>query len=623
MIEIIAGQHIYGNVEKSDSPSNIGGFQTLFYSKNRVSESESEDIEGRLGYTFAEENPEKLIFFQLGEKYVTTQITPLPDVDKFGRKGAYIAHSFIFSSKDIEKIHYNPFVIFDLCQDKFVKTLADALTLGKQKDPNVAPLKFLLESEKINAFEQTMVESIHEWNMLEIKKIVNFVMNEFPKQKGIKSLVISGSQSNIRTMIKGILSLIPDVFRSTCLFDTYFYNLNPVALKYPIYCYPTPSNSPQLIQVNTKSKTVSNISIGVSSPYENWVFGGDYYHDLKEKCLFRNAALELDNYLSNREFKKEIILKNMKSPNTESFLQINQSLFQEKMDAFFKTESTGGLAHYIANAIKNNYSAKPKADLLEKVLTGFDQEEISNYLFDEIKGIKSPKKQEIDGLKTFLTKNKHPLLQIIYSKWTDNYSSLLKILNTLSDDDYTTVLELFLNDVDIKYLIVDSKFLIFIELFVKEALKKKITRENTLYLVKFCLQQDKELFLKNIAVIIPKLTQEQIIAIQEYIAEQKEEKQKLVPVEFSTALADHIEKTPGMEEISKTAKKGDIPKIVENEDTEKTVDTKEIPKKIVKEERLKTIESENIEKNVENKEQDLMSSLSNHFSIFKRKSKKG
>lgn len=650
MIEISAGQHVYGNVEKSLSPSNTGGFQTLFYSKDLLSESETEEIEERLGYTFSEENPGKVIFFQLGERFVTTQIIPLPDVDKYGRKGAYIAHSFIFSSKDIEKIHYNPFIIFDLFQDKFVKTLADALALGKRGDLNVAPLKFSLEAEEINAFEQTMVESVHEWNMQEIKKIVNFVMNEFPKQKGIKSLVISGSQSEIRKTIKGIFSLIPDIFRSTCLFDTYFYHLNPVALKYPIYCYPTPPHSPELFQANTKSKTVSNISLDVSSPYENWVFGGDYFQDLKEKCLFRNVALELQNFLSNKEFKKEVILESIKSPNTEIFLQINQLLFQEKMDAFFKIAPTEVFAHHIANVIKNNYSAKTKANLLEKVLTRFDQEEISNGLFIEFKGIKSPKKEEIDGLKTYLAENKHQLLQVIYSKWTRNYNSLLKILNSLSDDDYTTVIELLVNEVDIKYLIVDSKFPIFIEVFVTEALKKKVVRDKTTEVVRICILHNQESLLSNLVVLIPKLTQNQIITIQEYIAQQTVDKRELIPEEFFEELATHIKKTSVNEEIQKTGKKGDIPKIVEkkeifknvgeknienntekkeipinieNKNIEKMVANKEIQEKKEMEVMPQTIESKNIEKTAENKEQDIRNSLSNMVSNFKRKLKKG
>lgn len=631
MIEISAGQHIYGNVEKSVSPSNTGGFQTLFYSKDLLTESETEEIENRLGYTFSEENPEKVIFFQLGERFVTTQIIPLPEVDKYGRKGAYIAHSFVFSSKDIEKIHYNPFVIFDLCQDKFVKTITDALAIGNRGDMNVASLNFSFDPEKLKAFEQTMTDSLHEWNAQEIKKIVNFVLIEFQKQKEIKSLVFSGPQSEIRKTIKGIFSLIPDVFRSTCLFDTYFYNLNPVALKYPIYCYPTVPHSSQRAEVNTLSKTVSNIPIEGSSPYEDWIFGGRYPDDLKEKCLTRNAVFELDNYLSNKEFKKEIILENIKSPNIESFLQINQYLFQGKMDAFFKTAPTDVFGQHIANALKRNYSEKPKANLLEAVLTSFDQKEISECLFVEIKGISSPKKEEIDGLKKYLAQNKHPLLQIIYSKWTSNYNSLLKILNSLSDDDYRTVIEFLWNEVDIKYLIVDSKIPIFIEMFVTEALKKKVIRDKTPDVVKFCVLHNQESFLSNLVVLFPKLTQTQIKTIQEYIAQQTEDKRALIPEEFSEELANHIEKTIEKEEIPTAAKKADSPKSIEKKEIFKKVDEKNIEiiteKKEIQEKKEmevtpKTIESQKNEKVVENKAQDILSSLSNPFSRLKRKLKK-
>jgi hypothetical protein len=178
MTDIHAAQHIYGNVEKAESPSNIGGFQTLFYSKDLLSESESDEIERRLGYYPSEDNPEKIVFFNMGEKFVTTQIIPLEDIDKFGRKGAYIAHSFVFSKKDFEKINYNPFVIFDLFQQKFIKTVPDALASGKKGDLNITPIEFTINPEKIQSLETAMNRLTKQWNLDGIRKLVFLAINE-------------------------------------------------------------------------------------------------------------------------------------------------------------------------------------------------------------------------------------------------------------------------------------------------------------------------------------------------------------------------------------------------------------------------------------------------------------
>jgi hypothetical protein len=43
--------------------------------------------------------------------------------------------------------------------------------------------------------------------------------------------------------------------------------------------------------------------------------------------------------------------------------------------------------------------------------------------------------------------------------------------------------------------------------------------------------------------LIPKLSRKQLIALQEYITEQKEEKRKKLPEEFTKTLIDNIEKS--------------------------------------------------------------------------------
>jgi hypothetical protein len=288
---------------------------------------------------------------------------------------------------------------------------------------------------------------------------------------------------------------------------------------------------------------VLNINIDTSTPYENWMFRSHVPDDIEELNIFRNTAFELDQYLSNKTYNKETILESIKSPYLETFLTINQSLLQTKIDSSLKEISSDSLMKYISKAIISEYNPKPKAALFEKLFNGFEQDEIAHYLFNEIKGINSPKNQEISDLNVFLSKNKNNLLQIVYLKWTENLDNLPKFLKPLPDEEYKTAIELLINNVDIKSLIIDSKISIFTDVFCAEAEKNKVLREITLDLIKKYFRLDQESQLSKITPLIPKLNRMQLIAIQEFFTEQKEEKRKKIPEEFIKTLNENIEKS--------------------------------------------------------------------------------
>jgi hypothetical protein len=198
---------------------------------------------------------------------------------------------------------------------------------------------------------------------------------------------------------------------------------------------------------------------------------------------------------------------------------------------------------YISKAIISDYDPKPKAALFEKLFIGFERDEIAHYLFNEIKGINSPKNQEISDLNVFLLKNKNPLLQIVYLKWTENLDNLPKFLKPLTDEEYKTAIELLINNADIKSLIIDSKISVFTDVFCVEAEKNTALRERTLDLIKKNFSLDQESLLVQIVPLIPKLNRIQMIAIQEFFTEQKEEKRKKIPEEFTKTLKENIEKS--------------------------------------------------------------------------------
>jgi hypothetical protein len=447
MTEISAGQQIYGNVESDRSPTNTGGFQTLYYSKSAISPAESEEIERRMGYYFSAENPEKKLFFRIGNKFITTRILPLSDVDKFGRKGLFIAHSFVFLDEDIRKIGYNPFVLFNLFEELFVRTTYDALSNDRNTGQDIPPITIVLDPAKIRDLDTPVVDIIKPWKPEVIKDLISLVISEgdvpgeLPNQ-----LVITGNQPAILDTLQMVFSLIPDDIRSLCTFDTYFFGCNPVTIKNRIYCYPLQSAiPPQFIQIDAEKRTVLNVSSSTESPYLEWIFHCCSSGKSEEVFLFRNTAIEIERYLSDKNCDKEKILLEIRSPALETFLDLNPRSFNSKVSRYMNEIVSNTLAKYVINAVTKEYTQKPNAILLEKILRGFHTTEIARYLFYELKEINTPSPSEVEDLRNFLTKTDDALLRVIYLKWINDFVNISTILKSLNEEDFKIAISILVN----------------------------------------------------------------------------------------------------------------------------------------------------------------------------------
>ena len=128
-ISVQACQHIYASVEHDQSPHNRSGFQTLFYTRSGLTETEVEDIEARLLYFASESEPIKRASFSISTgKRVVAQIVPLAEADVHHRGGRYLAHSLIFAPEVFLGFGANSFRVFR--SFAFATDVPDALTRG-------------------------------------------------------------------------------------------------------------------------------------------------------------------------------------------------------------------------------------------------------------------------------------------------------------------------------------------------------------------------------------------------------------------------------------------------------------------------------------------------------------
>ena len=165
MTTLQAWQHIYSNVEKEQSPQGRGGFQTLFYTQSALSETEVEEMEGRLLYFASDIEPVKRVFFSLTSgKRVVAQLVPLSETDQYGRGGRYLAHSLIFSEDTFSRFSEDPFPVFR--NAPFISTVKDALSQGNLQNGHIDPITFEATVDNTQS-----VRLAATWNQSELKKL--------------------------------------------------------------------------------------------------------------------------------------------------------------------------------------------------------------------------------------------------------------------------------------------------------------------------------------------------------------------------------------------------------------------------------------------------------------------
>ncbi len=136
-MQITVSQHIYSSVPQEQSPNGRRGYQTLFYTQDALTREDVFILADRAQYHTNDTEPVKYQFFMLSEgKAVISQIVPLAELDEFGRKGRYLAHSLILSATDFKALEFSPWG--GLQQKAFISTLTDAFQQGEQNG-NIAP----------------------------------------------------------------------------------------------------------------------------------------------------------------------------------------------------------------------------------------------------------------------------------------------------------------------------------------------------------------------------------------------------------------------------------------------------------------------------------------------------
>lgn len=542
MINIKAAHHIYGNVEKEHSPNKVGGFQTLFYTRARLSEEEVEEIEEKLVYHQSETNPVKWLFFPLGaEKVVVSHIVLLTAVDKFGREGKYLAHSIVLSMEDFINADCNPFIILNCVGDQFLNSAAEALKRGNSQTGNFDESILTIDKKSLETMETEIAEEVQKWDGEELKKMAHYTINYQDLQNKREALVFTGNHEQIVNALKIAVMFVPKKLRLNCTFDTYFYGCNLVKTYFWATGYTDASGAaPHFSIVNTSQKKITAPLPSPVSPYEEWVYDCISREKFRDILAYNSTALELQRLVLEHPFDNKMIREALTGVPKEFFKQIA---------AVYRTPLINKIKNKLAEIVGiklvpqiiariSSYSNTQPQKLFHALLDGFDSNQLAEELYDIYKkNIKNkPPGKEMRALKAFLEKTPHEYLDVLMAVWKKDYTALTRHLDQLSPPKYAAIVERLIkkSSVPPARMISTKKTDIFLEIFINHSQIDANARKDIPALIKKLISMKQESKLKSFCPIINRLTLKQIKKIKKIV----EKQEKKLPLEFLKTLDD-------------------------------------------------------------------------------------
>ncbi len=209
-------QHLYTYLEAHESLVGKGGFQTVFASRDFLTQDDILNLERIIPIPFIRPR-RKWVYTRLSEdKYIFSYVTFLREKDSMGRGGKLVVHTYIAPSDEFSKLGYNPFMIFD--HVRFHTTITSVLAAGDKETLNIEP--FILHIPDAKESDHGYIYKVlpHEdvW-----KKLLEFAMWIDELEEDRVSLAVTGSERSILDFLRKFYDLLPPTIRKKAFFDTF------------------------------------------------------------------------------------------------------------------------------------------------------------------------------------------------------------------------------------------------------------------------------------------------------------------------------------------------------------------------------------------------------------------
>jgi hypothetical protein len=426
--EVQAWQHIYTSVERDQSPHDRAGFQTLFYSWSGLTETEVKEMEARLVYFPSAIEPVKRLCSTISTgKVMVAQIVHLPEPDRLGRKGRYLAHNLVFEPAAFERIDCDPFLVFR--QFPFVTTVAQALEAGDPETGDMHPVSFKVALEPTRG-----IEAVQAWPEQDLGHLALLALRAGRLAGDRLSVAFIGEPAQVERALEAACFAVPTSLRPHCGFDTYFHGCNPVSVYYwGLGLLEIPGNR-RLFRVDAQSCCLEGHVVGrPETAYERWAVACIEEGRLETLGRYHDHAFALCEWLEGRACTDSLI--------EAAPVEVVDSVFRfnrERVQVLLRAKLEEALPTILVQRAFQHLGART-TELVDQLQKRFRLPELMEALYwaYESQGFRTPSLEEVQAIEWLLQRADHAFLRLLYICWTDqSLDALHRELRLLRDDAY-------------------------------------------------------------------------------------------------------------------------------------------------------------------------------------------
>lgn len=425
-MQIEVYQHIFSNVPKEQSPWGRRGYQTLFYTLDDLTEDEIMLLEERAQYYGDESEPQKWQFFILPNgKAVISQVVSLTELDEFGRKGRYLAHSFVLPMADFQKLENCPLGFFT--SSLFISDLETAFKEGDQLTGNI-PRKSIELSED---WQDTALQAVQEWPTDQLARLVRLGWQAQELKTQRQSVALIGNHNEIFSLLKIIFLLTHPNKRPFLTFDTYAQGCD-WGREWPFWVWGGLNEDDvkkTSFQIDVPAHQVqASLATKEDTPFERWVTRKIIPTHLDLYLAYREDALILTDVLEGKKVNLDGVDKNF----AEDFANMNVNKIEQQVLARLPEGLCEATLDQVLKDIRKN-----SWDYLKQLSIGLTNRNIAEILYSLLtKDLKMPlDKADYRVITQFAKETDYPILLNVL-ELRSNLSNWQKSLEHLTGDDY-------------------------------------------------------------------------------------------------------------------------------------------------------------------------------------------
>jgi hypothetical protein len=430
MVAVNAAQHFFTSVPAEQSPKKRRGYQTLFHTRGLPDEV-IHAIEDRAQYVTVPGDPIKRQFYPLPhDLFAVSQTVALAEPDEFGRRGRYLAHTFILDHRSFRELDACPLDI--LTQGGFATTLDEVFRRGQLRTGEAPAVSLSIDP----AWCDYALQASQAWAPDVLLTLGRLAWQAERLREQRETVALIGPEADQWATLSVLFLMASPLQRTRLSFDTHAAGCSwGPHVTFWIQGYADKSQSRAQYWVDTHSKLVTSaLSPAHDGPFAIWMTKAaiPIQIGLRDFQQQQTWAEYLEDVLVGRGPQNQFSLSEIPADFLMRFARLNTPAIVSR----WLSHLPSGLSIEFVQPLQEDIARDP-VDYLQALAKGVKPDHIDEFMFYALTSMAQvPARKDQKVLRNWIKSRAHPGLLSLLPLWAQNKKAWVENLTMLPHKDY-------------------------------------------------------------------------------------------------------------------------------------------------------------------------------------------